>query len=227
MEVYGYIYKTTINDKDDAFNGCYYIGQKKAKEIDEKYWGSGAKLKSYISRRGTERLEREILEWSYSKDELEKAERKYIDAVWSKDIRCLNAARNTVHSEMSEEARRRNSERQRIRMLGNTYTLGYKHTPEALAKISKRAKELWQTPEYRASHKDWSKGKNNPMYGKKHTPETLAKIRRTRQKQAEEKKKAGFRWWTDGNVNKLSIESPGKNFRMGRSYKRRRATNAN
>lgn len=220
MERYGYVYKTTIVDPEDGFDGCYYIGQHKGAEKDKRYWGSGRKLQAYIQRRGVERLRVEILCWCYSKEELEKKEREEIKKVWFADPRCLNASVNTYWAIMDEETRKRMGEKTRERMMGNTYTLGYKHTPEALKKISEASKRFWKDPTYLEKHKDWCKGKNNPMYGKKHTAETREKMRQKQRELGAERRIKGYRWWTNGENNKLSPDCPGEGYKLGRTYKR-------
>ena len=79
---------------------------------------------------------------------------------------------------------------------------GYKHTPEALAKLSvamsgenhhnfgKKPHNFGKknTPETRAKKSAAKSGENNPNYGKHHTPETIAKRLATRKRNKEAKK---------------------------------------
>lgn len=219
MERYGYVYKTIIDDPDDGFDGCYYIGQHKTEERDDKYWGSGRKLQAYIRRRGTDNLRREILCWCHSKEELEKKEGEEIRKVWFTDPKCLNASVNSYRAVIDKETRKRMGEKTRERMMGNTYTLGYKHTPEALKKISEASKRLWKDPAYKEKHKDWCKGKNNPMYGKKHTAEAREKMRQKQRELGAARRIKGYRWWTNGEDNKLSPDCPEEGYELGRTYK--------
>jgi group I intron endonuclease len=62
-------------------------------------------------------------------------------------------------------------------------SLGYKHTEEAIAKLSEANSGAnnpmygkTHTPESRAQISDSISGANHPMYGKTHSPETLAKM---------------------------------------------------
>ena len=84
---YGYIYKTKILDGSER----YYIGQhilnSKRNII---YYGSGIFIKNYIQQYGTDKLEREILEYAKSKDELDELEYKYVNEETLKDPLCLN-----------------------------------------------------------------------------------------------------------------------------------------
>ena len=94
MEVYGYLYKITIDNPKSSLHGKFYIGQKKGLPSDSKnlrYWGSGRiiwnyarknglgqpnRTELYLSKEKAERLglEREIISLHYSKDELNTAE---------------------------------------------------------------------------------------------------------------------------------------------------------
>lgn len=50
MEVYGYLYKITINNPKSSLHGKFYIGQKKGLPSDSKnlrYWGSGRIIWNY------------------------------------------------------------------------------------------------------------------------------------------------------------------------------------
>lgn len=69
----GYIYITTNN-----VNGKQYIGKRTKPYFDEKYLGSGKLLRRAINKYGPENFHSEILEWCYSIEELNEAERKWI-----------------------------------------------------------------------------------------------------------------------------------------------------
>ncbi len=45
--MFGYIYKTTIKNKESSLDGCYYIGKRQKSEFDKNYYGSGKILKDY------------------------------------------------------------------------------------------------------------------------------------------------------------------------------------
>lgn len=82
---YGFIYITT-----NHINGRRYIGQKKFDEKKEwrAYLGSGLALKNAIKKYGKENFSKNIIYVAYSKEDLDKAEKGYIeffDAVDSVD----------------------------------------------------------------------------------------------------------------------------------------------
>lgn len=73
--MYGYIYKTT-----NCINGKIYIGQKKSNVfLNNKYLGSGVKLKSAIKHYGKQNFNVELLEECCSKKQLDEREIYYID----------------------------------------------------------------------------------------------------------------------------------------------------
>ena len=72
--MYGYIYKTT-----DLTNNKIYVGQHKANEFDDSYYGSGVIIKRLLNKFGTERFKCELLEECQSENELNEKEIYWID----------------------------------------------------------------------------------------------------------------------------------------------------
>lgn len=70
---YGYIYKI-IN----VINGKIYVGKRVGSTLDEKYWGSGTKIKKAIQEFGLNNFNREIIEWCSNSDILRERERYWI-----------------------------------------------------------------------------------------------------------------------------------------------------
>lgn len=77
---YGYIYKIT-----NKINGKIYIGKRIGSSFDEKYWGSGTRLKVAIKEFGQENFIREIIEWCSTKDILCERERYWIKTLNSRN----------------------------------------------------------------------------------------------------------------------------------------------
>lgn len=74
MEKYGYIYKFTYLPEN-----LIYVGKKKASEFDNSYYGSGVMWKRKTSNCNKETdIKREILEWCYSKEEINDREKYWI-----------------------------------------------------------------------------------------------------------------------------------------------------
>jgi len=96
--IYGFIYKSTLP------NGKFYIGQHKIiskTTLDPTYVGSGILIKAYIKIHGKAGIIREILEYAYSREELNELELKYVNNELLNDENCLNldtGGRTTVRS---------------------------------------------------------------------------------------------------------------------------------
>lgn len=79
--MYGYIYITT-----NTINNKQYIGQHKSEVFDEKYKGSGKRLKLAFAKYGKENFTCQILQECFSKEELDQAEIHYINS-----LDCVNS----------------------------------------------------------------------------------------------------------------------------------------
>lgn len=71
--IYGYIYKYTYLPKN-----LIYIGQKKSNKFEPNYLGSGIMWKRIIAKADKEDIKQEILQWCYSKEELDAQEKFWI-----------------------------------------------------------------------------------------------------------------------------------------------------
>ena len=71
---YGYIYITT-----NIINGMKYIGQHKSLIFDSSYKGSGSKLVPDLAKYKKENFSVQLLEWCYSKEELDSKEKFWIN----------------------------------------------------------------------------------------------------------------------------------------------------
>jgi len=73
IDPYGFVYVTT-----NMVNGKKYIGQKMFRKDWQYYLGSGTLLKRAIKKYGKENFSREIIAFSYSKEELNNLEIEFI-----------------------------------------------------------------------------------------------------------------------------------------------------
>ncbi len=101
--MYGYIYKTTINNPKSDLHNYFYIGQNKSEYVVESYYGSGPTFESYcreymhqkhckkISKEVAEALglHREILAYADSMEELNELEEGFVNPELSNPL-CLN-----------------------------------------------------------------------------------------------------------------------------------------
>lgn len=101
--MFGYIYKTTIKNKNSKLFNHFYIGQKQGNKIIESYYGSGKKLRDYFnshcSRKWSRKiykdevellcLERDILAIAENIDELNRLEEYYVNKELDNPL-CMN-----------------------------------------------------------------------------------------------------------------------------------------
>lgn len=214
---FGYLYKTTIHDPEDAFDGCYYFGQKWSSHKVEQYHGSGAKLKAYVARRGSSHLETKVLGWYKDRQSLDRAEQNIIAKFMMTDPKCLNINKGGVHAEMSKETREKLAERKRKEMMGNTLTLGWHPTRETRERMSRAVKRRWDDPKYRKGQTERMSGSTNPMWGKHHTKEAREKI--SQKVKTANARKGRSLWWNNGKVEILQPQKPGDDFVRGRLSK--------
>lgn len=148
---YGFIYITT-----NLINGKKYIGQKKG--YSDTYLGSGKVLKLAIKKYGRENFKREILDYAYSKDELNLKEDYYIhkyNAHHSDEFYNISSSYTpNVWEDKTEEEKQELIE-----------TIREAHS-----------KGTYQTEEFRQKMSQVTSGKNNGMYGKKHTEQSKEKM---------------------------------------------------
>lgn len=82
--MYGYIYKFTLEP-----TGLIYVGKRVSEKFDESYWGSGIAwaiaINEYKNTPKHKLIQREILEWATSKEELDSLEQKWIEKLNSRN----------------------------------------------------------------------------------------------------------------------------------------------
>lgn len=149
---YGFIYITTNN-----INNRKYIGQRKYYGNWQNYLGSGTILKNAIKKYGANNFTIEIIDRCYSKDELNKREKYWINHYNAIDDRLFyNIAKGgnggDTYSGLSEE--QLNIIKQKINRNGEHNPMfNKKHKNETKNKMSIKAKERLKTKE------------NNPNFG--------------------------------------------------------------
>ncbi len=91
---YGFIYRTTLP------NGQFYIGQHKIisqNTLDPNYFGSGVIIRDYLKSKGKQGLQREILDFGYSWEEMNNLEAKYLTESVLDDPLCINLDKGGRH----------------------------------------------------------------------------------------------------------------------------------
>lgn len=164
----GYIYITTNN-----INNKKYIGKRTKSYFDTNYYGSGKHLRRAINKYGKDNFSVEILEWCYSLNELNEAERKWIkhySAQTSAEFYNISEGGDwgDVSKGMSPEEKTKWGEKISRSNTGKKRTLEQRqHISESLkGKSKKLSKEAIEK----------RKGKGNHRYGKKWSDEERKKL---------------------------------------------------
>ena len=171
--MFGVVYKIT-----NKVNGKIYIGQKKATEYVSTYFGSGRYLKNAINKYGIDNFENYIIEWCYSKEELNAKEiywiRKYnCNAKNGYGYNIGKGGEGNLMEFATEEARTQwkqkiSENKERARKISESKK-GKTHSEEHRRKISENKERARKISESK-------KGENHPLYGKTHSDETRRKI---------------------------------------------------
>ena len=154
--MYGYIY-LTIN----KINHKTYVGQKMLKNKNwdkDGYLGSGKHLKCAIKKYGRENFEKFLIQFCYSKEELDKQEIFWIAEYKKRGLAQYNIAYGGqgVHGKLSEEVRCKMSESHK----------GICHSEEARCKISEAHKGKRLSEEHRRKLSEAHKGKHKGKHWK-------------------------------------------------------------
>lgn len=198
---FGYIYKIT-----NELNGKIYIGQHKACQFDDRYWGSGKLIKYAIKKYGVENFSREILCWCANRNDLNTKEMELIEQYSATDSSTgynIAPGGNVINKgplslehrrkiseanlgkEISEYAKKCISESNRRREVSeetraklSKVSMGRKLTDETKCKLrkAKLGVKLNLSEEQRQKIVDRLTGENNPNYGKPRSEETKRKI---------------------------------------------------
>lgn len=83
--MFHFLYKTTCST-----TSCYYIGIHSTDNLDDRYLGSGYRLKQSIKKHGYSTHNREILQFANSREELLDLEESIVTHTLLEDEKCLN-----------------------------------------------------------------------------------------------------------------------------------------
>jgi hypothetical protein len=161
---YHYLYKTTC-----TLNGKYYIGMHGTDTLEDKYLGSGVKIRNSIRAHGRDAHKIEILEFFENREALSNREMEIVNEDLLKDPLCMNLVKGGEAKPLFDmESRSKGA------IAANK--VNWKN-PEFIKKIkevtSETSKRLWEDPEYREKFIESS---GNAFRGKKHTDEAKKKI---------------------------------------------------
>lgn len=156
---YGYIYAVIDLETDKK-----YIGQHKGK-FSNTYYGRGIYIKRAIKKYGKEHFKMKLIDWAFSKEELDK-----LEVTWIKKMDCIYPMGYNIAPGGDGNTN------------GSKYWLGKHHTQKTIEKIKQNhvgMKGKHHTEETKEKMKLGRIGKVNPMYGKSLSEKTKEKIRQS------------------------------------------------
>lgn len=221
-------------------NGKTYVGQRKSSKecYKDSYMGSGKLLIKAKKKYGIENFEKFLIQYCYSKEETDKAEKFWINEYRSRGKAEYNIAdggqgggfKGRHHS---EETKRKISESNKVTFKsevvkqklskvhkGKCFSDEHKQNLSEAKKGKNKGKH--HSEEVKRKISDSMKGDKNPFYGKRHTEETKRKISESKKgKPSLNKGKKlgsnGTHWYNNGKINVRAKDCP-EGFVKGRLY---------
>lgn len=221
-------------------NGKTYVGQRKSSKkchLDS-YMGSGKLLKKAKIKYGIENFEKFLIQYCYSKEETDKAEK-----FWIAEYRRRGKAEYNIADggqgggfkggHHSEETRKKISEkliesfksevvRQKLSKANKGKRFSEEHKQNLSEALKGKNKGKHRTDKQRRRMSEAEKGENNPFYGKHHSDESKRMISESKKgKPSWNKGKKlgsnGTHWYNNGEINVKAKECP-EGFVKGRLY---------
>jgi hypothetical protein len=200
---YYYIYKITL--LKGRLKNHYYYGQHRTKRLQDKYIGSGIKIKDYFKKYKAiegETYIKEIIKFCNNIEELNKAEYEIIGDKYETDKMCLNLKAGGCQAELSSESRNKMREKANKKWEDPEFHKIYSNAakkryedPEERMKVSQSQKKRYEDPEERRKNKEAQKKSwDNPEKRRKASethkkrfedPEEREKARRAAKKRTE------------------------------------------
>lgn len=218
-------------------NGKTYVGQRKSSKewYEDKYMGSGKYLKASQKKYGIENFEKFLIQYCYSKEETNKAERFWIAEYRSRGKAEYNITDGGQGGNLGEEVNKKISEAKKgkkrppiseeTRKKMSVANSGRHHTEETKRKISDGNKGKHQTEEQKRHHSEvtkgkpaWNKGKSGYLSEESRKKMSEAKKGKTtwnkgKHLSEEQKKKIsetnrGKHWYNNGEISIQAKECP-------------------
>ena len=221
-------------------NGKTYVGQRKSSKewYNDGYMGSGKLLKPAKKKYGIENFEKFLIQYCYSQEETDKAEKFWIAEYRSRGKAEYNIAdggqgggfKGKRHSEetkrkLSEslkEAFKSEAVRQKLSDSLKGKRFSEEHKQNLSESLKGKNKGKHRTDEQRKRMSEAEKGENNPFYGKHHSDESKRRISEAKKgkpswNKGEKLGSNGTHWYNNGEVNVKAKECP-EGFVKGRLY---------
>lgn len=221
-------------------NGKTYVGQRKSSKEwnNDSYMGSGKLLKLAKKKHGIENFEKFLIQYCYSKEETDKAEKFWIAEYRSRGKAEYNIAdggqgggfKGKHHSEetkikISEQCKETfKSEivKQKLSKSHKGKCFSDEHKLNLSESLKGKNKGKHRTDEQKRRMSEAEKGENNPFYGRQHSAETKKKISESNKGKPSWNKGLklgtnGTHWYNNGKINVKAKECP-DGFVKGRLY---------
>lgn len=206
-------------------NGKTYVGQRKSsKECHlDNYMGSGKLLKKAKQKYGIENFEKFLIQYCYSKEETDKAEKFWIAEYRSRGKaeyniadggHCSPSFKGHHHSEVSKRkisesckgAFKSEVVRQKLSESLKGKRFSEEHKQNLSESLKGKNKGKHRTDEQRRRMSEAEKGENNPFYGKHHSDESKRKISESKKgtpswNKGKKLGPNGTHWYNNGEIN--------------------------
>lgn len=192
---YNFLYKIT-----NKLNGNFYIGMHSTNKLNDKYFGSGKRLKNSINYHGKENFKMEYLDFYNDRKSLKKAEELLVNEELINQKNCLNLKIGGSDGNLGKNGEH----------LGGDCWIGaniYWMSPENLEKKKKISSKIFSNELVQEKCKNTKikkYGHTDMFKGKKHTIETkkLMSIAKKDMCLGDKNSQFGTCWITDGINNK-------------------------
>lgn len=228
-------------------NGKTYVGQRKSSKEwnNDSYMGSGKLLKLAKKKHGIKNFEKFLIQYCYSKEETDKAEKFWITEYRSRGKAEYNIADGgqgyyaigknhpMYGKHHSEETKRKLSEsckeafksevvKQKLSKAHKGKCFSEEHKQNLSESLKGKNKGKHRSDEQKRRMSETMKGDNNPFYGRQHSDETKLKISESKKgnpawNKGKKLGSNGTHWYNNGEVNVKAKECP-EGFVKGRLY---------
>ncbi len=200
---FNFIYKTT-----NLINGRFYIGMHSTDNLEDRYLGSGKRLRYSIKKHGIKNHKLEILEFLPNRDTLKTREKEIVNESLLKDPLCMNL------KEGGEGGGKLWNEEHAKKF----HAAGGKKVFQMLSQ--KHSEKLKNNLEYRSKYSKIMKEADNPGFsGKRHSTASKEQMSKSHQGKHDGEKNSQFGkiWVTNGYQNKMiKKESISEGWKPGR-----------
>jgi len=206
---YHFIYKTT-----NLINGRYYYGMHSTDDLNDNYFGSGARLWKAIKKYGKENFKREIVEFCEDREELVAKEKEIVSLNEIAKKECMNIKLGGDSGGFFSKEHQQKCSKAGKKAFNKKLKNDKEFATKWKKMVSERNKEFLKTGKLKSIQQNYS------WIDKKHTPETIEKMKKAHKGMHKGKLNSQFGtiWITNGKENKkiLKTDQIPNNWNKGR-----------